>query len=298
MALKDILLSSLPQYCEPMASGKQICFRPMIVSEEKSLLLAKHSENKESILKTLSNIISGCFGSSKDWSISDFENMFLLLRAKSIGEVEGFVIKCPETNEDADIKINLIKDIRLTKGKTNNKIKLNDNLILIMKEPTIKTLIKYPEYKDSTEQFYKFTGSCIKQIQNKKEVIDCSDMPEKEILEFVENLTTTQFKSIVSYFDSLPQLEIVTEYTTSDGVKRKTKIKGIFDYINFFFSHLDLSLFYTQNFQMKYHHNYSLEEIENMIPFERSVYVEQVRAYLKEEKQRLSQAAGGMNNGY
>ena len=90
---------------------------------------------------------------------------------------------------------------------------------------------------------------------------------------------------MVSYFDEIPQLQIVSEYTTSDSIKREIKIKGIFDYINFFFNHLNLQLFYTQSFQLKYHHNYSLKEIENMIPFERAVYVEQVRAYLNEEKQ-------------
>ena len=140
-------------------------------------------------------------------------------------------------------------------------------------------------------------GSCIKQIQNQKEIIDCSELSEKEITEFIENLTSIQFKSITDYFDSLPQVEIISKYETSDGVKREIKIKGLFDYINFFFSHLNLQLFYTQNFQMKYQHNYSLEEIENMIPFERAVYVEQVRAHLNKEKQRLSQNIGAPSNG-
>jgi hypothetical protein len=297
MAIKDLLLSSLPQYCETLASGKEVCFRPMIVSEEKAMLLAKHSENKQTILKTLTNIISTCFGGSKDWSIADFEHMFLLLRAKSIGEVEGFTIKCPVTAEDVNIKINLLKDVKLTKSKANNKVKLNENLVVVFKEPTIKTLAKYPDYKETTEQLYGFMGSCIKQIQNQKEIIDCSELSEKEITEFIENLTSIQFKSITDYFDSLPQVEIISKYETLDGVKREIKIKGLFDYINFFFSHLNLQLFYTQNFQMKYQHNYSLEEIENMIPFERAVYVEQVRAHLNKEKQRLSQNIGAPSNG-
>jgi len=288
MALKDLLISSLPQYCETLSSGKEVCFRPMIVSEEKAMLLAKHSDNKQTILKTLINVVSTCFGASKDWPIYDFENMFLLLRSKSIGEIEGFTIRCPETGEEVNIKINLNKDIRLSKNKVNNKIKLNENLVVVLKEPTIKTLIKYPEYKESTDQFYGFVASCIKQIQNQKESIDCSEISEKELLEFVQNLTSAQFKSVVGYFDSLPQLEVISSYQTSDGKTREIKIKGLFDYINFFFSHLNLQLYYMQNFQMKYHHNYSLEEIETMIPFERAVYVEQVRAHLNQEKQRLS----------
>jgi len=289
MPLKDLLLSSLPQYCETLASGKEVCFRPMIVAEEKALLLAKHSDNKQTILKTLINVINACFGSSKDWSISDFEHMFLLLRAKSIGEVEGFTIKCPETGEDVNIKINLLKDVTQTKGKGSNKIKLNENLLLVMKEPTVKILLKYPNYKQSTEDLYGFIGACIKQIQHQKEIIDTSESSEKELADFIQNLTSSQFKTITEYFDALPAIEITSKYQTSDGKSRLITIKGLFDYINFFFNHLNLQLYYMQTFQMKYQHNYSLEEIEHMIPFERSVYVEQVRAHLNKEKQRLSQ---------
>lgn len=235
MAIKDLLLSSLPQYCEKLASGKEVCFRPMIVSEEKALLLAKHSDNKQAILKTLTNIINSCFASSKDWSIPDFEHMFLLLRAKSIGEIEGFTINCPHTGEEINIKINLLKDIKLSKtNKINNKIKLNDNLLIVLKEPTLKILTKFPEYKTSTEQFYGFIGACIKEIQTQKENINCSELSEKEIIDFIENLTSVQFKAIVSYFDEIPQLQIINEYITTDGIKREIKIKGIFDYISFF----------------------------------------------------------------
>ena len=95
MPIKDLLVNTLPQYCETLASGKQMCFRPILVSEEKALLLAKHSNNKQSILKTLVSIINTCFNTQKDVSIYDFENMFLLLRAKSLGEIENFKIKCP-----------------------------------------------------------------------------------------------------------------------------------------------------------------------------------------------------------
>lgn len=234
MPIKDLLVNTLPQYCETLASGKQMCFRPILVSEEKALLLAKHSNNKQSILKTLVSIINTCFNTQKDVSIYDFENMFLLLRAKSLGEIENFKIKCPETGETVDIKINLLTDIKLSKEKTSNKIKLNENLLVIFKEPTVKTLINYPEYTNSTEEMYNFIGSCMKEIQTSKESIDCSELSEKEVKDFIKNLTSSQYKSVISYFDNLPQLEVVADYKTSDGVVRQAKIKGLFNHISFF----------------------------------------------------------------
>jgi len=35
------------------------------------------------------------------------------------------------------------------------------------------------------------------------------------------------------------------------------------------------------------YHKYSLTEIENMIPFEREIYIAMLVEYLKEEKQRI-----------
>ena len=40
------------------------------------------------------------------------------------------------------------------------------------------------------------------------------------------------------------------------------------------------------NFALMQYHNYSLEDIENMLPFEREIYVAMLIKYLEEEKQR------------
>ena len=35
------------------------------------------------------------------------------------------------------------------------------------------------------------------------------------------------------------------------------------------------------------HHNYSLGDLENMIPFEREIYVDMLVTYIKEENERI-----------
>ena len=48
------------------------------------------------------------------------------------------------------------------------------------------------------------------------------------------------------------------------------------------------------NFSLMQHHKYSLTELENMMPWEREVYVEMLVQYIKEEneKQKQRQAEG------
>jgi hypothetical protein len=46
---------------------------------------------------------------------------------------------------------------------------------------------------------------------------------------------------------------------------------------------------YQLNFALMQHHKYSLTELENMIPFERDIYVTLLRNYLIEEEEKLKQ---------
>jgi hypothetical protein len=38
---------------------------------------------------------------------------------------------------------------------------------------------------------------------------------------------------------------------------------------------------------MVQHHKYSISEIENLYPFERDIYVDMLKEYLKQEQERL-----------
>jgi len=50
--------------------------------------------------------------------------------------------------------------------------------------------------------------------------------------------------------------------------------------------------FYKTNFALVQHHKYSLTDIENMIPWERQIYLDLLKAHIKElEDQRRDQAA-------
>lgn len=301
MPLKDLLLSSLPQYCETLPSGKRVCFRPMVVSEEKALILAKNTSDRLGILKTLENIVLECcqgFKKSdfKKLKIADLEYLFLLLRAKSIGEVEGFTLKCPDTGESVSLKINITKDTTFKQSVANNKIKLSDNLLLVMNEPTVEQLLNCPEYDQTEEGFYQFIASCIKQIQSRNEIKEGKELPLQEVIEFIKVFTSEQMKSMLAYFDNITRTEIPKDYTTSDGVQRTILIKGLFNYINFFFEHLNVENLYKQLFQLKYYHDYELSEIQKMIPWEKTIFIEQIKEHLNEERNLKYSSTEGMMN--
>lgn len=61
-------------------------------------------------------------------------------------------------------------------------------------------------------------------------------------------------------------------------------------YTEFFliaFCHDNLANYYRMNFALLQYHKYSLQDIENMIPFEREIYIAMLIKHLEEEKARL-----------
>ena len=57
-------------------------------------------------------------------------------------------------------------------------------------------------------------------------------------------------------------------------------------------SHESLENFYRTNFALMQHHKYSLTELENMIPWEREIYVTLLSQYIEEENLKAQQQNG------
>ena len=55
--------------------------------------------------------------------------------------------------------------------------------------------------------------------------------------------------------------------------------------------HDKLQNYYKTNFALMQHHKYSLSELENMIPWERFIYINLLQSYLKEQEQKARDQA-------
>ena len=74
-------------------------------------------------------------------------------------------------------------------------------------------------------------------------------------------------------------------------MSEENKSRGV-EYRRFFhlsLCHADLMAYYQVNFQLMHHNKYSLTEIENMLPWEREIYMALITSYLEEENERIKQ---------
>jgi hypothetical protein len=57
-------------------------------------------------------------------------------------------------------------------------------------------------------------------------------------------------------------------------------------------AHTSLESYYEINFALMQHHKYSLTEIENMMPWEREIYIGLLQNYIEEENLKAQQSSG------
>jgi hypothetical protein len=56
------------------------------------------------------------------------------------------------------------------------------------------------------DQSFDLIASCVNKIYTEEEVWSASDITKKELLDFLDQMNTTQFKQIESFFETMPKL--------------------------------------------------------------------------------------------
>jgi hypothetical protein len=206
---------STPTYeLELPSTGQVIEYRPFLVREEKLLVLSLESEDMKEITKAIKTVIKSCI-KTKNIKVEslptfDIEFLFLNIRGKSVGEQIEVKITAPDDGETpVDVTIN-IDDIKVKKNdKHTNKIKIDDNLMMEMKYPSLDQFIKsnfdFSE-GNNMDQSFDLIADCVDKIYNQEEVWSTADVTKKEVVEFLEQLNTMQFKEIEQFFDTMPRL--------------------------------------------------------------------------------------------
>ena len=119
----------------------------------------------------------------------DIEYLFLHIRGKSVGEEIEVNITCPD-DEKTQVPVTLnLEDIKVQKNDNhNNQIKLDDNLMMELKYPSLDQFIKNNfdfDEKNQMEQSFDLIGTCIDKIYNEEEVWATADCTKKEIKNFL-----------------------------------------------------------------------------------------------------------------
>ena len=204
-----------PSYeLELPSTGKKIKYRPFLVKEEKLLVLALESEDTKQISTAIKAVLKNCIQTRgvkvENLPTFDIEYLFLNIRGKSVGEDLEVNIICPDDEEtQVPVTINL-DEIEVQKDDNHtNKIKIDDSIMMEMKYPSLEQFIKNNfdfNDKNAMDQSFELIATCIDKIYTEDEVWAAADCTKKEMKDFLEQMNSTQFKKIESFFETMPKL--------------------------------------------------------------------------------------------
>lgn len=215
------------------SSGKNIKFRPMIVKEEKILLSAMESKDKDEMKAAVAQIISNCTFDKlniQDMAILDIEWLFLQLRIKSKGQKAEYSFKCDECNVVNEREADLSK-VEIINKDYNDVINLTSDIGIKMKAPNYAIAESLSSDMNVDDIFSVIVGS-IDLIYEGDEVHKASDESKEDLLEWIESLSDSNFKKIKDYFDNLPSMEMIIDFSCT-GCKKENSIvlKGLNDFL-------------------------------------------------------------------
>ena len=211
------------------SSGRKCRYRPFLVKEEKLLIIAMESEDTKQITTAVQNVLKNCILTRgikvEKLATFDIEYLFLNIRGKSVGEEVEVMITCPDDGETQVPAVINLDDIKIneTKGHTRD-IKIDDTLSLRMKYPSMDEFVKnnfdISEGMD-IEDTFELIASCIEQVYSEEESWNASDCTRKELVDFIDQLGTKQFKEVENFFATMPKLSHTLKVTNP-----KTKVEN------------------------------------------------------------------------
>ncbi len=214
------------------STGKKIKYRPFLVKEEKLLVLALETENPKDISNAIKTVLKNCIQSRgikvETLPTFDIEYLFLNIRGKSVGEILEVNIISPDDEEtQVPVEINL-DDIQVKKDKDHSKnIKLDSKLMMEMKYPSLDQFVKNNFDFDGNinmDQSFELIASCVNKIYNEDEVWSAADVTKKELIAFLEQMNTIQFKEIEKFFETMPKLSHKVSFVNPKTGKENTVI--------------------------------------------------------------------------
>lgn len=227
----------LPKIDQPIftvelpSTQKPISFRPFTVKEEKVMLIAQESKDRDQIVNAVKQIINNCL--TDDVNIDklptfDIEFLLVQLRAKSVDNIVEFKLKDEDTEEQVEVEMDL-NEIQVIRDEDHKPlIQLTDDIHMQMRYPTFNELaLLLTSEESSQDAMYDIMVSCIDMIIQGEDVHKLRDYTKEEVDDFIGSLNKKHLAAIKQFFDTMPKLRHEINYKNSAGDDKTFVIQGM-----------------------------------------------------------------------
>jgi hypothetical protein len=220
------------------SNGEKIKCRPMLVKEEKLLLMAKQSGERLDQLNALKQVVTNCVVSDKfdveKIPFVDMEYMFLKIRELSVSAIAKASFRDNGDDKVYDFDIDLSKVEVKADDQASPSVDLGDGVTVVLKYPTVEvyTTKKFFDLKEEDVFEYVLSKSIDKIFEGDK-MYDMKLVSDKELKEFIESIPSKHYEKIQQFFQNAPTLYYKIEYENSNGEKRTIELKTLDDFFTF-----------------------------------------------------------------
>tara|TARA_B100000963_G_scaffold362024_1_gene402221 strand:- start:2932 stop:3642 length:711 start_codon:yes stop_codon:yes gene_type:complete len=215
------------------STGIEVDYRPYLVKEEKIMMVALESKDNKQIVKAMKDVAEACIYDDVDmesFTVFDLEWIFLQLRSKSVGENANVNLKCLEEDCNAMTEVSIkLDEVEMDDYDPNRVVQMNDNVGIQMRYPSVSLMEQYDEEKlQSVEGAFDLIIDCLEIIYDRDNVYHVKDEKREEVKEFVEALTSTQFKILADWLKKIPTVRKDIEWGCSKcEANNKLELRGL-----------------------------------------------------------------------
>ena len=130
------------------------------------------------------------------------------------------ILTCPDDNTTQVPVMIPLDEIKVDINPEHTKdIKLDENLTMRMKYPSLSEFVSNNFSLDGNvgvSESFDMIIACVDQVFNEEESWNSSDCTKKELSEFLDKLSSKQFKQIEKFFETMPKLSHTVKVTNSN----------------------------------------------------------------------------------
>lgn len=204
-------------------SKKKIKFRPFIVREQQVLLLAKESEDPDSIHATITDVLNSCTLGTVDLddiSLCDLSYLFLQMHIASVGPEIALKTVCEDVACKNDIILNFDLSVVGISEPPSNKIQLTPDVGMMMRYPTYRDTVELAKMKDDAiAAIYLIFESAF----DSSSVYPKSEYTLEEFREWFLSMRDEQIEKVYEFVDKIPDISHDLEYHCPKCKKKHSK---------------------------------------------------------------------------
>ena len=216
------------------SNKKKVKYRPFLVKEEKILILAIESGGMKEVTMAIKDVLKNCVLTRgikiDELPTFDIEYLFLNIRARSIGESIDLLITCPDDGKTKVTTQIYIDEVEVKTNKDHTKdIKIDDTYTMRLKYPSLDQFVDENfNFEKETDNTFSLVASCIEMVFSKDEAWEAKDSTQEELVSFLEQLNSFQFKEIQKFFETMPKLSHDIEVENPETkVKSTVTLEGL-----------------------------------------------------------------------